>query len=113
MRHRVPGGRVVSTLSAVLIIVAVLAFSGTAAYYQIRRAQALCGDGSAIEAGRISGSFAPATRPASETRPGTDLAEQDDLELLYSIPAHNPDVDARLDRLRQAVRDEQQKGDQS
>jgi len=103
----------VSTLSAVLIIVAVLAFSGTAAYYQIRRARNLCEDehARAIETDRISGSFAPAARPASETRPGTDLAEQDDLELLYSIPAHNPDLDARLDRLRQAVRDEQQKGD--
>jgi hypothetical protein len=102
----------VSTLSAVLIIAAVLAFSGTAAYYQIRRAQGLCGDESAIEAGRISGSFAPAARPASEVRPGTDLAAQDALELLYSIPAHDPESTAGRARLQQAIDDDTNQGDQ-
>ncbi|MGW0837099.1 hypothetical protein [Streptomyces prunicolor] len=102
-----------STLSAALTVVAVLAFSGTAAYYQIRRAQTLCENERAqvIGTGRISGSFAPATRPASETRPGTDFAEQDALELLYSLPDYD-ELAAGRDRLWQAIHDDQAKGEQ-
>jgi hypothetical protein len=104
----------VSTLSAVLIIAAVLAFSGTAAYYQIRRAHNLCEDerARAIEAGRISGSFAPAARPASETRPGTDLAAQDALELLFGLPVFDPELTAGRARMQQAIDDDTTQGEQ-
>lgn len=97
-----------STLEAFLIIAAVLAFSVPAAYWQIGRARR-AGDAErarAIEEGSIRGSFAPAARPVSETRPGTDLAEQDALELLYSIPAHDPELGAGRARLEQAIDDD-------
>jgi hypothetical protein len=70
----------VSTLSAVLIIVAVLAFSGTAAYYQIRRAHNLCEDerARALETGRISGNFAPAVHDVGP----------DSLRLIEDLDAH-------------------------
>lgn len=46
------------------------------------------------------------------TEPGA-LAELDELELLYSLPAYDPALDAGCERLWDAVRDEQhnQKGD--
>jgi hypothetical protein len=50
----------------------------------------------------------PTARPVIETEPGFNLAEQDDLELLYSMPAYTG-----LDRLRDAIRNEQQKGEQA
>lgn len=69
-----------STLSAVLIIAAVLAFSGTAGYYQVRRAQQTCEDArtGAIEEGRISGSFAPVVHDVGP----------DDLRLIEDIEGH-------------------------
>lgn len=54
--------------------------------------------------------------PGAEPAPGQmtrdELTAADPLDLTYLAPAYGPDLDARLDRLRQAVRDEQQKGDQ-
>jgi hypothetical protein len=38
--------------------------------------------------------------------------EVDELELLYSVPAYDPALDAGCERLWDAIRDEQQKGDQ-
>lgn len=47
--------------------------------------------------------------PAPDNWPGTDPDVHDECELIWAMPARNPG----LDRLRQAIRDEQQKGDQS
>ena len=45
----------------------------------------------------------PTARPVIETEPGIDLAEQDELELLWSLPAYTG-----LDRLDDAIRNQQQ-----
>lgn len=46
-----------------------------------------------------------------ETAPGTDAALLDEIELIASLPVYEaPDVEEGFDRLRQAIRDEQQKG---
>jgi hypothetical protein len=47
-----------------------------------------------------------------DRQPGTDTALHDTCALLWDLPAHNPDLQAGCDRLWQAIRDEQQKGDQ-
>lgn len=48
--------------------------------------------------------------PVAQTEPGIGLSVQDDLELLWSMDAYDGlDLDAGLARLRQAIRDEQQK----
>ncbi|MFF7130336.1 hypothetical protein [Streptomyces sp. NPDC008240] len=53
---------------------------------------------------------APApTAAVRETEPGINLADHDACELLWSMPARHPG----LDRLRQAIRDEQKKGEQA
>lgn len=49
--------------------------------------------------------------PARETEPGSAFALQDECELLWSIPEYvDPEVEAGLERLRAAIRDEQQGG---
>jgi hypothetical protein len=70
----------VSTLSAVLIVAALLAFSLAGGYWQIGRARQACEDerARAIEAGRISGSFAPVVH-------GT---VPDDVRLIEDIEGH-------------------------
>ena len=45
------------------------------------------------------------TPPIVDTRPGIDLNARDTCERLYNLPARHPG----LDRLRQAIRDQQQK----
>ena len=45
------------------------------------------------------------TPPVVDTRPGIDLGARDTCELLWDMPARHPG----LDRLRQAIRDQQQK----
>lgn len=69
-----------STLSAVLIVVAVLGFSGTAGYYQIRRAQAVCEAERArvLDEGQIRGSFAPTVHDVGP----------DNLRLIEDLDAH-------------------------
>ena len=50
---------------------------------------------------------------APDNRAGLDVEAQDECELLWSLPAHlGNDLEAGIDRLRQAIRDEQHKGDQ-
>lgn len=69
-----------STLSAILIIAAVLAFSLAGGYWQIQRAQQTCEDEQArvIAEGRISGSFAPDTHDVGP----------DNLRLIQDLDAH-------------------------
>lgn len=55
-----------------------------------------------------TGSPQPA-RPVLDTTPGIDLAARDECELLYSLPARHPGIE----RLKAAIRDEQQKGETS
>ncbi|MFJ5151436.1 hypothetical protein ACIQCF_07580 [Streptomyces sp. NPDC088353] len=69
----------------------------------------------------------PRSRPAVlDTEPGINLADRDVCELLWAMPdydhtaarlderlAADPDFAAGLDRLRRAVRNEQQKGEQA
>ena len=50
-----------------------------------------------------------AAAPVIETEPGINLADQDACELLLD----DPEFAARCDRLWQAIRDEQQKGDKA
>ena len=45
--------------------------------------------------------------PVIDTRPGIDLDARDTCELLYNLPARHPGPE----RLWQAIRDQQQKGD--
>src|SRR5207302_9507265 len=40
-----------------------------------------------------------------DTAPDTSLADWDTCELIWDMPAHDPDGDAGFDRLRQAIRD--------
>ena len=50
------------------------------------------------------------TPPAPDNVPGINLADQDECELLWSVPAHTPrdlEFDAGCARLLEAVRDEQ------
>lgn len=54
------------------------------------------------------------TPPAPDNVPGINLADHDECELLWSVPAHtprDPRLDAGCDRLLEAIRDEQHKGD--
>lgn len=61
-----------------------------------------------LERDRIVAQARRTTRPAAlDTEPGIDLALQDECELLWSIPSDSPG----WDRLRAAIRDEQQKGE--
>lgn len=77
-----------STLSAVLIIAAVLAFSLAGGYWQIGRARQAYEDArtQAIETGRISGSFAPALHDVGP----------DSLRLLEDLDAHLKAYDAAV-----------------
>jgi hypothetical protein len=47
------------------------------------------------------------TPPVLDVEPGIDLPLRDECELLYSLPARHPGPD----RLRAAIRDQQQKGE--
>jgi hypothetical protein len=51
--------------------------------------------------------------PVVDTEPGINLAVQDELQRLYDAPAYGEDIDADCARLWQAIRDEQQKGEQA
>jgi hypothetical protein len=51
--------------------------------------------------------------PVVDTAPGINLAVQDELQRLYDAPAYGEDIDADCARLWQAIRDEQQKGEQA
>jgi hypothetical protein len=87
----------VSTLNAALIVAAVVLVGLPVTYVQIRRAQrhdAACG-----LIAHASGLSAEGAR------------EVDELELLYALPAHDPVWEAGCERLWDAIRDEQQKGD--
>lgn len=55
----------------------------------------------------------PGTQPGPNQMTARDIATADPLELLWLTPAYDRDLAAGCDRLRQAVRDEQQNGDQT
>lgn len=42
---------------------------------------------------------------AADNKPGAHIADHDECELIWSMPAFDPDLDAGCDRLRQALRD--------
>lgn len=88
-----------STPTAALIVLAVLAVGLPAAYWQIRRACDYESDRDRI------------VREAHER--ARAAAQLDDLELAYSLPAYDRAWDAGVERLWNAVRDEQQKGEQT
>ncbi|MFI1728227.1 hypothetical protein ACH40E_03100 [Streptomyces acidicola] len=48
------------------------------------------------------------TGPGPDERPGSDAELQDQLELIWSLPAHGPDLDALCDRLRNAIRQQRE-----
>ncbi|MFF7880953.1 hypothetical protein ACH40F_08260 [Streptomyces sp. NPDC020794] len=50
-------------------------------------------------------------RALLETETGINPADQDECELIWSMPAYDPDGTAGFDRLRAVIRDEQQNGD--
>jgi hypothetical protein len=50
-------------------------------------------------------------RALLEAEPGINPGDQSECERIWSMPAYDPDGTAGFDRLRQAVRDEQQKGE--
>jgi hypothetical protein len=51
----------------------------------------------------------PATDP--DTRPGTNAAVQDELELIYALPAYDPAWDAGRERLWNPIHDEHTEGE--
>lgn len=50
--------------------------------------------------------------PAPDNQPGTNTAAAAECARIYNLPAYDPAWNAGLERLWDAVRDEQQKGDQ-
>lgn len=80
-----------NTTAAALTVAAVLLVGLPAAYWRIKRAEAVCD--------RLIRERADAAR------------ETDDLELAYSLPAYDPAWEAGMERLWNAIRDEQTKGD--
>jgi hypothetical protein len=55
--------------------------------------------------------LAPGAVPGPGQMTEREIAEADALELLYLAPAYDAELEAGFDRLRQAIRDEQQKGE--
>lgn len=97
-----------------LLVAGLLLFGAGAVFWQlraIRRGETAPAAGVAEAFDRRDVDAAAKARPVSETRPGTDFAELDALELLYSIPAHDPELAAGRARLQQAI-DDDIKGDQ-
>ncbi|NUS22722.1 MAG: hypothetical protein HOV92_00640 [Streptomyces sp.] len=86
-----------STTHAALIVAAVLAVALPAAWWQIRNAQRHQFERDCI----IDAAHERAER----------AAQLDDLELAWSMPAYDPELNAGCDRLWDAIRDEQQKGE--
>lgn len=101
-----------STIEAAAIVAAVLAFSIPAAYWQLRRARREDQERDRIIRG--ANVSVPRVPAASDNWPSADVATQDALELIWSMPEFDPELGAGCDRLWQAIRDEQQntKGDQ-
>lgn len=88
-----------STLEAALIVAVVVLVGLPVSFLQIRRAQ---------RADAARDQILHASVLSTE-----GAREVDELELLYSLPAHNPVWDAGGERLWDAIRDEQQKGEQT
>lgn len=80
-----------SSLAAFAVVVAVLAVSLPAAYWQIRRAQ------------RGESTRDRIVREAHER--AESAREAEDLERIYSLPVYDPAWEAGLERLWDAVRD--------
>jgi len=92
----------VSTTAAALTVLATLAISLPATYWQIRRAA-----GAESTRDRIIHEARQRTGLA-DTTPGIDTGLQDACELIWDLPAYgtpDPDLDEFCDRLRDAIRD--------
>lgn len=83
-----------SSRAAAIAVIAFFVFSVGAAYLLIRRAM------------RHEARHHQVLREQAET-----TRQVDELELLYSLPAYDPAWAAGMERLWDAIRDEQHKGD--
>jgi hypothetical protein len=91
-----------STTAAAIVSILLVAAGLYIAYRQTRRAIR-------HDAQRREQFIRSTVGPFVDTRPGTNLADLDACELLLD----DPEFAARCERLWQAIRDEQQKGEQA
>ncbi|WP_020116766.1 hypothetical protein [Streptomyces canus] len=114
-----------TTTELVLVVILVIAVGIPATYLQVRRARRTESErdrllwGARQPGQRVWDSDAaewvelpPGTSLAPGQLPEDEVAEIRELRLLFEAPAYEgSDLDASLDRFRQAIRDEQQNGD--
>lgn len=84
------------------IVAVLLTFAALVLRWQIRNLRAASATSDRI------------VREERDRRPGTNAAVQDELELIYGMPAYtapDPELDAGCGRLWDAIHDEQQKGE--
>lgn len=95
----------------VLVIIAVCIVGTAFCAWQVRRAlrEPLERDRLAADARHYAAPLF-GTGPDPDAEPGHDVVLQDECELIWSVPVIDP---AGLERLRTAVRDEQEKGGES
>lgn len=98
-----------STPAAIAVVVAVLAVSLTGSYWAVRRLRdaASTRDRLIAEARERAG-LPPA---APDNQPGNNHAWADECALIYSLPAYDPAWDAGMERLWDAIRDNQNQHD--
>ncbi|MGW2937638.1 hypothetical protein ACWDA7_38835 [Streptomyces sp. NPDC001156] len=91
------------------LIAAVFVLAIPVFLWQIRRAAAAVARVQADLDVVLAEQLPRAARPRIDTRPGINLADLDECERIWSMPAYlDPGLAAGLDQLRAAVRDEQQ-----
>lgn len=97
-----------------LVAAGLLLFGAVAVFWQLRaiRRNETAAMGVAEAFDRRDPATHPAERRPEEARPGTDLAQQDALELLFSLPALDPELTAGRARLQQAIDDDTTQGEQ-
>lgn len=108
-----------STFTAGFLVVAFVGAGLSAAYWQLRRAAAEESTRDRLirearDATRVWDAAAeqwvnlpPGIAPSPGQMTAQEIAEADPLELLWLAPEYDPELDAGCDRLRQAIRDEQ------
>jgi hypothetical protein len=93
----------VSSNASAAIVICLLVFGLVAVIWQARRA--LCRASEQVD--HILDADRTGHIPAApDNEPGTNLADHDECELLWSVPAHtprDPDFDAGCDRLLNAI----------
>lgn len=120
------------TFTQCLIVIAVSVIGAVFCTLQVRRALREPSERDAVIAEAHHRTEHLGTAPEPDTEPGIDLALQDECELIWSMPAHDrataqitegltnlfkalgppPTAEGSgWDRLRDAIRDEQQKGE--